>query len=154
MRVEGLELVKPEVARKIEELYGPLAVGPDGQILDTWVHRNIRKIRLGVALRHSAFPNCYLRVVPVNRRMVPAITKVYAEIAARWTTEVLEKNGISTFQKSFCFGDGDAPNLFWYGAAWQLPLALKGEILREIVKIFVRHGFTPKEDNERILEYW
>ena len=154
MRVEGLELVKPEIAKRIEELYGPLEVGPDGQPLDTWKARNIRNIRLGAGFRHSAFPNCWIRFVPINRRMIHAITGVYSEINARWTVEAQERNGLSVFQKCYCFGDGDAPNLFWYGAAWQLPLVLKGEILREVVKIFVRHGFTPRDDNERILEYW
>jgi hypothetical protein len=154
MRVEGLELVKPEIAKRIEELYGPLSIGPDGQILDTWIHRNIRKVRLGVSFRHSAFLHCHLRFVPVNRRMVRAITSVYQEVAIRWTLEAQEKSGITIFQKCFCFGDGDAPNLFWYAAAWQLPMVLKGEILREMVKIFVRHGFTPRDDNERVLEYW
>jgi hypothetical protein len=154
MRVEGLDLIKPEIAQRIEDLYGALSIGPDGQPLDTWEHRNIRKIRLGIALRHSAFPNCCLRFVPVNRRMAPALINVYSEAAVRWTVEFQEAHGLTFFQKCYCFGDGDAPNLFWYGAAWQLPMALKGETLREMVKIFVRNGFTPRDDNERILEYW
>lgn len=154
MRVEGLDLIKPEIAKKLEALYGPFGLGPDGQPLETWKARNIRKVRLGVVFRHSAFPNCWLRFVPVNRRMVGAISGVYAEVAARWTIEAQKQHGISLFQKCYCFGDGDMPNLFWYGAAWALPMALKGETLREMVKIFVRHGFTPKDDNERILEYW
>lgn len=154
MRVEGLELVKPEIAKKIEELYGPLSIGPDGQPLLEWEARNIRKVRLGIAFRHSAFPDYWLRFVPVNRRMIRAITAVYAEAAARWTVEYQASHGLNVFQKSYCFGDGDAPNLFWYGAAWQLPLVLKGELLREVVKIFVRNGFIPRDDNERILEYW
>jgi hypothetical protein len=154
MRVAGLDLLKPEIGKRIEELYGPLNVGPDGQPVDTWVTRNIRKTRLGVAFRHAAFPDCWLKFIPVNRRMVRAIVGVYAEAAARWTVEYQASHGINIFQKSYCFGDGDSPNLFWYGAAWQLPMALKGETLREMGKIFVRNGFTPREDNERILEYW
>lgn len=154
MRVEGLDLVKPEIAKKLEELYGTFSLGPDGRPLSTWEERFLRKVRLAVQFRHAAFPNCWLKWITVNRRMVPAIQSVYTEVAVRWTPEYQGQHGLSTFQKCYCFGDGDAPNLFWYGAAWQLPKDLKGEPLREVVKIFIRHGFTPQADNERILEYW
>lgn len=154
MRVTGLDLIKPELAKKIEVLYGPLSIGPDGQPLEAWESRNIRKVRLGIQFRHSAFPDYWLKFIGVNRRMVRAITSVYSEAAARWTVEYQRAHGLNVFQKCYCFGDGEEPSLFWYGAAWQLPLVLKGEPLRELQKIFVRHGFTPLPDNERILEFW
>jgi hypothetical protein len=154
MRVEELDSVKPEVAQRLKELYGVFTLEPDGRPKAVWEDRWLKKVRFGVQFRHAAFPDFYLKWIRVNRRMVPAIQSVFNEVAVRWTHESQTALGINLYSKCYCFGDGDGPNLHWYGAAWQLSPKLKGEALRDLVKIFIRYGFTPQEDNERTLEYW
>jgi|SRR5215467_9553717 len=144
----------PEAAKRILELYGPFALGPSGYPRETWEARHLRPARFAVQFQHAAFPEFCLKFVRVNRRMVPAIQSVFNEIAARWNLEVQAVSGLNRFYKCYCFGDGEELSLFWYGAAWQLSPLLRGDMLKEVVKIFVRNGFRPREDNERILEYW
>jgi len=156
MRVTELVTREENQASRILELYGPFALGPGGTPRETWEARHLRRVRLAVQFKHAVFPDFCLRWISVNRRMVSAIQGVFSEVAARSTSEVQEASGLDTFIKCYCFGDRaeEGLSLFWYGAAWQLSPKLRGDMLREVVKVFVRHGFTPRDDNDRILEYW
>ena len=154
MRVMELGIVKPELAGRLQLCYGVFSLGPDGRPLNTWEARNIRKVSLAVPMQTEAFPGIVLRWVLVNRRMLPAIQGVYGDIASRWGRDMQISTALANFVKCYCFGDGETPNLFWYGAAWQLSSKVHKEILRDVTKIFIKHGFSLQDGHDRIFEYW
>jgi hypothetical protein len=155
-RVE-LASVTDRVA-ELRTLYGNFDLGPDGRPPETWERKNLKSLRLERQLRSPWFPDFWFYRVLVNRRMVEPISAVLREINVRWTPEAQEAHGLNQFVKCYCFGDGLAPSLFWYGAAWRLSEQVGGETLSEVSKVFTRHGFTQVglTDKRRVrdFEYW
>lgn len=144
--------------QELQTLYGQFSLGPDGRPPEAWERRNLKALRLERPLRSPWFPEFwYLRIL-VNRRMQEAIAGVLHEINVRWTPEAQAAHGLDQFVKCYCFGDGNHPSLFWYGAAWRLSEQVGGEPLHDVIKIFTKHGFTHagQTDKRRIrdLEFW
>jgi hypothetical protein len=106
-------------------------------------------------LAHVFFPEVFLVKVTVNRRMSAPLERAYIEICRRWS-EPKERAelGLNKFLKCYCFGDGQGPSLFWYGAAWMLASQVNGEVLEEVIRIFQRQGFTHDRKRIRVFEYW
>jgi hypothetical protein len=153
MRNASLAVVNEQVG-EMELLYDKFDIGLDGRPTQIWENWNIKKVRLPEMLQHAFFPDIYLDKVEVNRRMAGAIERVYLDICAKWSMEERKAYGLNQFVKSYCFGDGSSPNLFWYGAAWELSPQVNGEALTEVVKIFQKQGFTHDRKRLRIFEYW
>jgi len=153
MRNVSLE-PQSDMVIQMEAVYGKFDLGPDGRPTPTWEGRNLKRLRLPEMLEHVFFPGCCLLKVTVNRRMMGALERAYAEICVRWTPEARRAHGLNRFVKCYCFGEGNAPNLFWYGAAWQLASAVNGEVLDEATEIFKRHGFKHDGRRLRVFEYW
>lgn len=157
MRFASLAPVGEEIAQ-MEALYGKFDIGSDGLPTAPWIGRNLKKFRPSQMLQHAFMPEVYVSRILVNRRMVGALYQVYQEIDARWTLEARTAYGLTQFVKGYCFGDGDKPNLFWYGGAWRMSPQLGGEVLSEVVKVFTRHGFTHcgTADKKRLrdFEFW
>jgi hypothetical protein len=82
---------------------------------------------------------------------------VFTEIADTFTPEARDAYGLNQFVRCYAFG-GTEPDLFWYGAAWELSPQVGGETLSEAIKIFQRHGWTYCwiKDKHRLrqFEYW
>ena len=148
MRFASLAPVGSEI-EEMETLYGKFDLGLDGQPTLLWQGRNLRKWRMPEMMQLAFFPDMYVAKVLVNRRVFGPLEQVYGEIMARWTREAREAHGLNQFVKCYCFGDGDRPNLFWYGAAWRLSPQVSGETLGEVIKVFTRNGFTYRGDTER-----
>jgi hypothetical protein len=157
MRNIELAPVTEHVA-EIKTLYGLFSLAPDGRPREVWENRNLRNLRLEAPLRSPWFPEFWFNRIKVNRRMNEAIARVLHEINVRWTPEARAAHGLDQFVKCYCFGDGEAPSLFWYGAAWRLSDQVGGEVLADAVKIFTKHGFTHAYtyDKKRLrdFEYW
>lgn len=145
-------------AKQIEKLYGPIDLDNEGQPKDTWKRRNLRTLRLDTPLRSPWYPDMSYRRVLVHRRIHEPMGRVLAEINSRWTPEARRAHGLDQFVKAFCFGDGEGPSLFWWGAAWRLSPEVGGEVLEDAKKIFVRHGFkhasTTDRRRVRDFEFW
>jgi len=143
---------------EMQKLYGEFDIGLDGRPTMLWEARNLKKWRSPAMLQMAFFPDCYAAKVWVNRRIFGPLAQAYEEICARWTTEARAAYGLNQFCKCYSFGDGDAPSLFWYGAAWRLSQQVGGEALAEVVKVFTRHGFTHcgSMDKRRVrdFEFW
>jgi hypothetical protein len=158
MALRGVELIGLEQAQELQRLYGFFDLGYDGLPTPGWAKRNLRFLRLPEGLRCAFFPTVWVRRVYVNRRMADAIEKVLLEICARFTPQFRSINGLDQFVKCYCFGDGSAPNLFWYGAAWRLSEQVGGPALEDARQIFVRHGFThawtTDKNRLRDFEFW
>lgn len=127
---------------EMEKLYGTFDIGLDGRPTMLWESRNLKKWRSPEMFQLTFFPEAYIAKVWVNRRLFGPLAQTYEELTARWTTEVRRANGLNQFVKCYSFGDGDAPSLFWYGAAWRLSQQVPVQILDDVVKVFTRHGFT------------
>ena len=143
-----------DLVKDMELLYGQFDIGLDGQPTETWQNRNLKRLRLPEMLQHAFFPQVYLLKVVVNRRMVAPLERVYLDICNRWTESERKAYGLNQFVKCYCFGDGSAPSLFWYGAAWELSGQVSGEPLTETVKLFQKQGFTHDRKRLRVFEYW
>jgi hypothetical protein len=147
-----------EAIPEMEKLYGRFDIGLDGRPTMLWEARNLKKWRSPEMFQLAFFPDVYVTKTLVNRRIFGPLPLVYEEIMARWTTEARQAYGLNQFVKCYNFGDGNAPSLFWYGAAWRLSPQVGGEVLGEVIKIFTRHGFTycGTTDKRRIrdFEYW
>jgi hypothetical protein len=93
----------------------------------------------------------------VNRRTAEALLRVFNEIETTWTPEARDAYGLNQFIRCYQFG-GKEPNLFWYGAGWELSPQVGGEVLSEAITIFQRHGWTYCwiRDKRRLreFEYW
>ena len=153
--MRNAELAPVDVqVREMEALYGTFDIGLDGLPTSVWVNRNLKWVRLPEMLQHAFFPDIYLRKVHVNTRMAGPLQRVYVDILQRFSQEDRRIFGLSQFVKGYCFGDGSAPNLFWYGAAWELSAQVNGEALTEVVKLFQKQGFTHDRKRLRIFEYW
>jgi hypothetical protein len=154
MRFVSLAPVGPEIA-EMEALYGRFDIGLDGLPTPSWVARNLKKFKPGQMFQHAFMPDVWVNGVLVNRLIVGALHQVYAEIGARWTLEARTAYGLTQYVKCYCFGDGDKPNLFWYGAAWRLRQQVGGEALSEVIKVFTRHGFTycGSTDKKRLRDF-
>lgn len=159
MRFVELAPVSDKVA-EMQKLYGAFDLGLDGLPNGSWEGRNIKRWQPPgrEMLQHAYFPQVYLSKIRVHRVIWKPLGDVYAEIVTRWSLEYRKANALDHFVKCYCFGDGAAPNLFWYGAAWELSPQLAGEPLAEAIKIFVRNGFshayTEDKRKLRTLEYW
>jgi hypothetical protein len=157
MRFVSLAPVSEEVG-EMEILYGKFDIGSDGLPTPSWVGRNLKKFRPPEMLQHAFMPEVYVSRILCNRRIVGALYQVYAELGARWTLEARAAYGLSQFVKCYSFGDGSAPSLHWYGAAWELSPQVGGEVLSEVIKVFQRHGFTycGTTDKKRLrtFEFW
>lgn len=144
--------------KQMEQLYGEFDIGLDGSPNGLWQARNLKMWKPPQMLQSAFFPQVYLARIRVNRRIAGPLERAYLEIATRWTKEAQEAYGLNRFVKCYCFGDGHAPNLFWWGAAWELSQQLGGEPLAEVVKVFTRNGFThaytADKRKPRTLEYW
>jgi hypothetical protein len=149
---------KVENLESITKLYGPFDLDiMTGRPTEQWERRNLRKLRLPFGLRHVHFPEFWLRRVLINKRASEALTGVLDQMAAQWTIEALSAHGLDQYVRCYAFGGGE-PNLFWYGAAWELSPAVGGEILGEVIRIFSRHGWTycGLNDKRRLrqFEFW
>jgi hypothetical protein len=154
-----VELIsKVEHLAEINELYGRFDLDVNtGRPTPQWEARNLHSLRLPVGMQSAYFPEFWLKRVQVNRRAADALLKVLKEIAEIYTPEAREAYGLNQFIRCYAFG-GKEPNLFWYGAAWELSPAVGGDILSEAVKIFQKYGWTYCwiKDKRRIreFEYW
>jgi hypothetical protein len=119
-----------------------------------WEKRNLHLLRLPFDLQSAYFPEFWLKRVLVNRRTAEALLRVLKEMSELWTPAALSAYGLNQFVRCYSFG-GKEPNLFWYGAAWELSGQVGGEVLSEAVKIFQRHGWTYcwLADKHRIREF-
>lgn len=144
--------------QQMEALYGTFDIGLDGTPNVLWQARNLKAWKLPDMLQLAFFPEVWIARVRVNRRIAGPLERVYLEIVQRWTPEARQAHGLNQFVKCYCFGDGAGPNLFWWGAAWELSAQLGGEPLAEVIKIFTRNGFThaytADKRKVRVLEYW
>jgi hypothetical protein len=153
-------LLDPEVkeATHIQTLYGSIDFSNEGRPKESWERRNLRTLRLDHPLKSPWFPDFWFHRIIVNRRIYDPLARVLGEINARWLPEARDAHGLSHFVKCYCFGDGEGPSLFWWGAAYRLSPAVGGEPLSEVIKIFTRHGFTHAglSDKRRIrdFEFW
>jgi hypothetical protein len=153
MRSADLALVDERIT-EIEALYGKFDLDLEGCPTLSWENRNLKRLRLPEMLQHAFFPDVYLVKVRVNRRMVGPLERVYLDICIRWNEQERKAYGLNQFVKCYCFGDGAAPSLFWYGAAWELSPQVNGEALTEAVKLFQKQGFTHDRKRLRSFEYW
>ena len=123
-----------------------------------WEKRNLHSLRLPFPLQSAYFPNFWLKRVLVNRRAAEALSRTFAEIIETFSPEAREAHGLNQFVRCYAFGGGKEPNLFWYGAGWELSSQVGGEALSKAVQIFQKHGWTYCwiKDKHRIreLEYW
>jgi hypothetical protein len=138
----------------MEALYGKFDLGLDGYPTEPWKNRNLKRLRFPEMLEYQHFSGVYLAKVVVNRRMMGALERVYLAICERFPFEARRAYGLNRFVKCYCFGDGPGPNLFWYGAAWELSPAVGGEILDESAEIFRSFGFKHDRKKLRVFEYW
>ena len=146
---------KIEHLSEINVLYGLFDLDINtGRPTDAWEARNLHLLRLPFPLQNAYFPNFWHKRTLVNRRAAEALLRVLNEIAETWTPEALSAHGLNQFVRCYTFG-GSEPNLFWYGAGWQLSPQVGGEPLAEAVKIFQRHGWTycGLSDKKRIREF-
>lgn len=153
MRFARLEPVT-DVVINMQAVYGPFDLGLDGRPSRLWEGRNIKKFRPPEMMQHAFFPDVYLARIAVNRRILGALERVYQEIGACWTREARAAHGLNQYVKCYCFGEGSAPNLFWYGGAWELSVQVVGETLSKADEIFARHGFKRNPKRLRTFEYW
>jgi hypothetical protein len=152
MRAARLLKTKDGIGQEIESIYGFVDLDLGGKPTVLWERRNLRVHRLDEPLQHAFYPDVWVHKILVSRRMSSPLGLVMHEINTRWTPEVRKTNGLNQFVKCYCFGDGEGPNLFWYGAAWELSPKVEGGALTDATKIFSRHGFScPKP---RVFEYW
>jgi hypothetical protein len=143
---------------EMQALYGTFDIGLDGRPTALWEARNLKRWRTPEMFQLAFFPDVYVAKTVVNRRIFGPLALCYEEITARWTAEARAAYGLNQFVKCYSFGDGDAPTLFWYGAAWRLSPQVGGEVLAEVVKVFTRHGFTHcgviDKKRPRDFEFW
>ena len=143
---------------EINTLYGLFDLDINtGRPTDTWESRNLHSLRLPFALQSAYFPGFWLKRIQVNRRAAEALSRVLNQMAETYTPEALEAYGLNQFVRCYAFG-GKEPNLFWYGAAWELSQQVAGEVLSDVIKIFQQHGWTYCwiRDKRRLreFEYW
>jgi hypothetical protein len=143
-----------ELIRQMEAVYGRFDLGPEGYPTPGWENRNLRSLRLPEMLVSEHFKGACLIKVRINRRMMGALQRTYLEICTRWQPGERAAHGLNRFVKCYAFGDGGAPNLFWYGAAWELSPSVAGAELDEVIQMFRQQGFKHDRKRLRVLEYW
>jgi hypothetical protein len=126
----------------MEQLYGTFDLGLDGTPNGLWQARNLKNWKPPEMFQCAFFPGVYIARIRVNRRLLGPLGRVYEEMCVRWTREARTAYGLNQYVKCYAFGDGDGPNLFWWGAAWRLSGQVGGEVLSQAIEIFRRHGFT------------
>jgi hypothetical protein len=140
---------------EINQLYGLFDLDINtGRPTEQWERRNLFSLRLPFGLQSAWFPGFWLKRVQVNKRASEALAKVLAQMVEVWTPEALNAHGLNQFVRCYAFGSKE-PNLFWYGAGWELSPMVGGEPLAEAVKVFQRHGWTycGLNDKKRIREF-
>jgi hypothetical protein len=142
------------MVREAETLYGRFDLNFEGQPRPAWIARNMAWYRFHGPMRHAYFPEIFIYKIQVNRRMKDALGNALGELQKRFTREALQAHGLDQFVKCYCFGEGAGPNLFWYGAAWELSPQVGGAELEEAIRIFTRAGFTHDKKRLRTFEYW
>lgn len=144
--------------KEMETLYGTFDLDLNGYPNTLWQARNLKAWRPPEMFQCAFFPDVYIARVRINRRLLGPLGRVYEEMGARWTREARIAYGLNQFVKCYAFGDGDGPNLFWWGAAWRLSPQVGGEVLSQAIDIFKRHGFTAAgtTDKKRLrdFEFW
>jgi hypothetical protein len=143
-----------DAVKEAETLYGRFDLSFEGLPRPAWIARNLMWYRFHGPMRHAFFPEIFIYKTLINRRMRGAIDAVFADFHQRWTKEAAQAHGIDQFVKCYCFGDGQAPNLFWYGAAWEISPQVVGAELDEVILAFKRAGFTHDRKKLRTFEYW
>ena len=122
-----------------------------------WEGRNLKSLRLPFPLQSVYFPGFWLKRLLVNRRAVEALSKVLTQMAQDFTPEAIDAYALNRFVRCYDFG-GSEPDLFWYGAGWELSPQVGGESLSEVIKIFQRHGWTycglTNKRRIRDFEFW
>lgn len=149
---------KMENLSQVNRLYGLFDLDAmTGRPTEAWERRNLHKLRLPFSLKYVHFPEFWLRRVLINRRAAQAMLGVLGQMAVQWSFEDLARVGLDQFVRCYAFGSGE-PNLFWYGAAWELSPEVTGETLAEVIKIFAAHGwaYCGLNDKKRVrqFEYW
>jgi hypothetical protein len=147
---------KVEHLSEINTLYGLFDLDINtGRPTEVWERRNLFSLRLPFELQSAYFPGFWLKRVQVNRRASEALAKVFAEIDETFSPEARRAHGLDQFLRCYAFGSGKEPNLFWYGAGWELSPQVNGEALSKAVQIFQRHGWTYCwiRDKHRIREF-
>jgi hypothetical protein len=128
-----------------------------GRPTDAWEARNLHSLRLPFPLQSAYFPGFWLKRVQVNRRAAEALLRVLQEMETIWTPEARDAYGLNQFVRCYQFG-GKQPDLFWYGAGWELSPQVGGEVLSEVITLWQKHGWTYCwiRDKRRIreFEYW
>jgi hypothetical protein len=143
-----------ETAKEAQDLYGRFDLNFEGNPRPSWIARNLMWYRFHGPMRHAYFPEIFVYKTLINRRMREAFDRTQAELHSRFTLEALRAHGLDQFVKCYCFGDGQGPNLFWYGAAWEISPQVVGAELDEAIQIFKRAGFTHDRKKLRTFEYW
>ena len=141
MRFAKIAPVSDAVAQ-MEALYGTFDIGLDGSPNMLWQARNLKQWRPPEMFQCAFFPDVYVARVRINRRLLGPLGRVYEEICTRWTREARIAHGLNQYVKCYAFGDGEIPNLVWWGAAWRLGAEVGGEVLGQVIEVFKRHGFT------------
>jgi hypothetical protein len=154
MRNATLEYGTDERAKNAQELYGAFDIGLDAQPTPVWISRNLQHFRFPDTMQSAHFPDMWIRKTLVNRRMVGPLSNAFSEMVVRWTREARAVYGLNQFVRCYCFGDSGKPNLYWWGAAWDLSPKVNGEILSEVIDVFTRHGFTHDRKRLRTFEFW
>lgn len=149
---------KIENLDQINRLYGPFDLDVmTGRPTEAWERRTMHKLRLPFSLKHIYFPEFWMRRILINRRATDAMRGVLDQFAAKWSFEALSAHGLDQFVRCYSFGSG-VPDLFWYGAAWELSPAVGGEVLAEAIKIFAANGwsYAGLNDKKRLrqFEFW
>jgi hypothetical protein len=149
-RIEKLDLIK--------QLYGSFDLDVNsGRPNLQWEHRNLANVRLPFLLQSTWFPEFWYRRIPVNRRAADSLLKIMTDLSVLYTPESMARNGLDQFVRCYGFGVGE-PNLFWYGAGWELAPTVTGEVLADAIKLFLKHGWTYNGYEERKklreFEYW
>lgn len=151
-----VELIPVEHLREATALYGNFDLDiAFGRPTTAWERRNLHSVRAPFALQNVWFPELWHRRVWVNKRAAEALLQSLNELQQHWTLEALTAHGLNKFVRCYSFGCSKEPNLFWYGAGWELSQQVGGEPLAEAIKIFQRHGWTylGHTDKRRIREF-
>lgn len=128
-----------------------------GRPTTQWERRNLHSFRLPFPVKACWFEDFWMRRVQVNRRASEALNRVFQDLILTYEPEYMKAHGLDQFVRCYAFGASE-PSLFWYGAGWELSPQVNGETLVEVVKIFVRNGWTycgaTDKKRSREFEYW
>ena len=140
---------------EMQQLYGHFSLDINtGRPTANWEAGNLTNMRLPFPLQSVWFPTFFFHRVKVNRRAVTALSRVFADLAQKYSLEALREEGLDQFVRCYEFGAG-TPSLFWYGAGWQLSPKVAGDTLAQTIRLFVNHGFHYEgiDDKKRLREF-